>query len=528
MRLSSSWTLSSRVVALGVLLAGCLVGGGGGCSATDLAVPQGDQGVPGVDASIYFEHDGTLTLAPAQTTQVTIVGKPARRYAIALLLVGDALDASLDLTQVVADEQGRATVTLRAPSTATYFAMRATIKDGPSAQLNVAVSDAGFGDLLIEPDYTGPRDTREWVASVVAGTTCEALAPTLPNDPEGPEPVSEPPGTPILIEDVPVGPTLAVFVRGGHYMWGCADVANLRAGETNDVSVKVVDKPLDLSQSVLDVALGFEPDPKEWQELVSAEKAAFAGAFTGNAPEPEMLLEAMKAAYAGDAGEFALVSESNAWLLGIESHFVTYEVDLAAAIGALVDAGLAAEPPEVRAHLEAVDKAEEHALVDLLAIGTATPEIMQVPSQYVMSFSADAHDAVHVSGTFFWIPSRYLGHVSKVAGLSEHAGAVDMGDVLSELALCDGLYLDGLSTCDATCIAALCRDALAARWETALTSSSEALSWGELRVESAGAARFDDDARAVGFEGSWIGKLEVADLSAKVTGTATAETPTTP
>jgi hypothetical protein len=515
-------------LSVGALSVGALSVGVWGCAANELAPMAEDVGVPGDGASIYFEHEGTLTLAPAEAAQVTVIGKPARRYAIAFLLVGDAGDASLDLTQVVADDNGRATVTLRAPTSATYFAVRATIKDGASAQLNVAVSDQGFGDLLIEPDYSGKRDTREWVASVSAGTTCAALVPTFPQDPEGPAPVSAPPGEPLLIEDVPVGPTLAVFVRGGHYMWGCTDVTDLLPGAASDVSVKVVDKPLDLSQAELDVLLGVEPDPNEWPALVSSEQQALLAAFTGGLPEAEMLLAAMQQTYAGDPQEFDSASAGNGWLVALQAHLSAGSVDLSGTIGALMGDGLAAEPPEIRAHLTSVEGDDDHALLELLSIGSATPEVMHVPAEYVMSFTADTQDIVRVSGTLFWMPSRYFGHVATEAALAAHPGAVEMADALAAVAQCSTLALEGLAACDATCIAALCRDALGARWQLALASSAERLAWGELPMESGGEALFDDEARAVGFNGSWIGRLQVADKSAKVTGAATAETPTTP
>lgn len=514
-----SWNLGWAALALSTSL-GVF---GAGCSDAEDAAESPRIGVPGVDATVAFEHDGTLTMAPGETVSISVVGKPAKPYAIKLLLVGDSLDASLDRTDVVADEDGRATVTLRAPNTATYFAVRATIKDGPSANLSVAVSDQGFGTLTVLPDYAGKRNTVEWVASVVTGSSCDALKPTFPNDPEGPEPVTADEDEPIVIEDVPVGPNLAVFVRGGHYMWGCADKSDLVANETVKVIVKIRDKPLDLGGANLEVSLGMAPNDQEWGALVATQRSALIDAFLGRVTESAMLLSAMEASYAGDPQAFAAASTDNDWLTQIDAHWLSNDVDLAAALATFVDDGLLDEPSEIQATLTGVDDAPAHAVLTLLSIGSASPAVMNVPEEYVMSFTADPDDTVRLGGTLFWMPSRYFGYVAEQAALAQYANNADLSGVLAELAACETLALPGLDGCDDVCVADLCAAALSQRWEHALASSAESLSWGELPFESSGASRFDDAAVVTGFSGSWLGQFVAGNQTAKVVGDAEAE-----
>ena len=155
-----------------------------GCGSSDRGQPDENIGLPGVDASLSFAHEGTLTMAPGEVAEVVVKGTPPAPYAMTFFLSGEALDASLDKHKTVADGNGVATVRLRAPNSATSFAFRATIKDGPSADLTVAVSDQGFGDLSITPVYHGTRPIDSWEAYVLTGT-CEALAEELPAVPAG-------------------------------------------------------------------------------------------------------------------------------------------------------------------------------------------------------------------------------------------------------------------------------------------------------------------------------------------------------
>jgi len=285
-------SLSLRYLGVGVLFAASLVAG---CSSTSDGLLEGPvYAGTAVDASISFTHSGTLKLAPGETIDVTVSTTPPERYEISFYLVGDALDASFERATVVAGANGKASARLRAPNASTNFGLRAVIKDGPSAELSVAVSDQGFGALEIQPDYNGDRNVREWLARVVSGTTCEALAESFPADPEGALSAVAPPNADLVVQDAPVGPNLVVFVRAGHYMWGCADEPNLVANETTEISVKIINKPIDTSETKLDVQLSFEPAVDDWQAILDDQAALLQSAFFGQSQSTaELLLGAM-------------------------------------------------------------------------------------------------------------------------------------------------------------------------------------------------------------------------------------------
>ena len=73
----------------------------------------------------------------------------------------------------------------------------------------------------------------EWTASVVVIASCADLAATLPEEPAGALTATAPAsGMPVIPENAPVGPNLAVVVRAGHFAWGCADTAAPTPGGT--------------------------------------------------------------------------------------------------------------------------------------------------------------------------------------------------------------------------------------------------------------------------------------------------------
>src|SRR5262245_1957342 len=174
---------------------------------------------------------------------------------------------------VTADENGEASVLVRAPHQATTFQLRATIQSaqgklGSFAEIGVAVSDQGFGTLRVLPVYSGARPIKGWTASVIARTTCQDIASTLPAVPDGALVATGPNDQPLLVKGAPVGPNLAVAVRSSKYMWGCADAADLKPDATLDVPVTIVDKPIDLAATNLILNLEYNPDPVNYDALL--------------------------------------------------------------------------------------------------------------------------------------------------------------------------------------------------------------------------------------------------------------------
>jgi hypothetical protein len=495
----------------------------------DVVLPPDDPPDAGVDGSISFENEETLLLAPGETVDIGVVTTPAAAYSVSFYLAGDGLDASLDQSQVVTDpSSGKAKVKLRAPNSATNFVVRATIKDGPAADLAVSVSDQGFGTLQITPVYGGKRALDQWLGRVVSGTTCEALAETFPDDPEGALIGSADPEEPLVITGAPVGPNLTVFVRAGHYMWGCRDEADLVAGETTPLEVNIVNKPIVLDEAHLDIELDFAPDPVPWQTIVDDGKALLMSDFFGGYQSTaELLLDTMSS-LAGDQNAFDLAATNGSWLTTIEAHLATYSVDIQQSLSDLMDSGLAKQPELIVGNVDAFEQAPGHALFTLKRIGTVDAAQAGVPAEYVTTLTVDPDDTVRLGGSLFWLPSRYLGVVTSQEGLAQNPQATDFEQALAEIVQCDDLVLAGYTGCDATCMAQLCHSALAARWAEAVDASATSYLWGDVPFEASGKAQFDDLAALTGFEGTWLGQISSGQLNASVAGAVVAETPDNP
>jgi len=507
---------------LGMALAWMAFGCAPDGSIADQAPPT--EGVSGVDASIAFAHDGTLALTPGDIADIAVVGKPAAPYAISFLLAGESYDASLDQPNVVASDAGLGETRLRAPNRSASFVVRAKIKDGPSADLAVAVSDQGFGALDIKPIYTGNRDPREWVASVVAGTTCAQFESGLPADPPGALKAAAEPDDPLVVPVAPVGINLAILVRGGHYTWGCVNEADLVANSTTTVEVPITNVPIDFSDTALDVDMSFAPDPTEWDTLLESQHALLLNAFFNANPmaPADALLTAM-APLSCDSTAFNEAQSNNSWVSEIENHLSTYSVDIEQALADFAQAGLGSQPPQIRGTVETLADELGFATFTLTSIGSATPEVLGVPSDYQVSIEVDSDDTARVGGTLFWLPSRYIANAIGEAALAQNSQHTEMSVALADIVMCQQLALTNAPSCDV--IADLCKSALAAMWQDARDASAPASQFGEIPFVASGASTFDDYAKLTGFEGNWIGYAIIGTEQVTVEGSVTAVEP---
>jgi hypothetical protein len=134
---------------------------------------------------------------------------------------------------------------------------------------------------------------------------------------------------------------------------------------------------------------------------------------------------------------------------------------------------------------------------------------------------------VRFGGTFFWQPSLHLGTTIENQALVETL-LPDFESALADVVACDELALSGYSGCSNACMQQLCADALATRWQHALDVSATQQLPADLPFEASGPARIDDDARLIGFDGSWLGNIVVGTETAKVAGAIGAVPAATP
>lgn len=495
-----------------------------GCSSASEALDSttGDTpGLPGPSASIAFTQQGTLTLHPGELATLRVTTSPPGPYEVSFYLVGNALDATLDRTTVVAASDGSAEVTLRAPNHGTTFSVRAVLKDGPSVEAVVAVSDEGFGTLRVRASYAGKRPVESWIASAVAGVTCADLAPTLPADPEGGIVASAAPDEVLLVPAVPVGPKVAVAVRAGHAMWGCSDAAGLVAGSETEVTVKIFDKPIELDAASLAFSLGWEPAPEPMAELLGSSTAQLLDAmWPEGESESARALDALVASLPADAvadGTAAVVSGT--WTDVAAVHWAAASLALRDTTGAWAESGLGASSPEITGRLQGLPAAPGKAAVTIESFLGVSPADAGIPAEHLLAWSADAEDKVLLTGALFWLPSRYVGAAVAVAAKAE-TGAPSVPQALAQVVDCDALAtsLGALPTCDVACVASACESGLASLWAAGRSASAEALSVGTLNLAAGGAATVGDAAEPLGWSGPWVGTLSDGLASAPVGG----------
>lgn len=489
-----------------------------GCSSDDEIIIVGPP-APGDNASVAFEHDGTLKLAPREIAEIAVVTYPPDNYALSFVLVGDAFESSLEQSQVIADESGRATVRLHAPNLATSFAVRATVDGGDaSAELSVAVSALGFGSLDVEPVYMGSRSTNTWEARVVSGRTCEALADSFPTDPPGALKGTAARIAHVVIPVAPVGPNLAVFVRGGHFMWGCSDVADLVANESHHVQVHIADKPVDTSNVLLDLNMAFSPEQAPYNAIVQNQLALLLGTFMGNYATVGAMLDDTMMQLSSNPGEYQAANQN--WAAQIQTNLDANNVDLAATLTSMSAIGMASQQPELVGNVESIGEAPGQVLYTLVRLGSIDVARLGVPAEYLTTLTVDTLDQARLGGTLFWLPTRYFGAVIEDEALAQTSQA-NMTAALGELAHCNGLQLS-YGSCGVACMQQLCALALGARWGLALDASAQTLQVGELPFQASGQSQIDDDANLQGFEGTWLGEMIIGSLTAKVQGAVSA------
>lgn len=513
----------------GILIAGSALAGCASDRNIELADPSG---TTESGDSVRFENDGTITLAPGEAREIAVTTSPPARVDVRFALLGDALDASLERSVVRASDEGRAEVLLHAPNQSTTFRIRATALDPhgqpvQSAETGVAVSDQGFGTLRVLPSYSGKRPIKGWTASVIARASCQDIASTLPAVPDGALTANGPSDQPLFVKGAPVGPSLAVAVRSSKYMWGCTDIANLKPDTTLDVKIMVVDKPIDLAATNLDLALEYAPDPAGYGAILDAGRGLLHDAFIpSGTKEAELVLDAMAAA-SSDAAAFQAERAASGWDAIATAHWSMLSAPLSDRLETWTTSGLGLGTHTVTANIKATAGQAGTATFSALRLDGIDAAAAGIPKQTLFAWTADPNDSLSLNGTLSWQPSRFLGAVAYAGAKQDYPAAATMSDALAGAADCAGLgnELGGYGMCNDACMAALCKDALDARWTAALTASMASGKLGEIAITAAGPADITDTAEPLGFYGNWVGSVSVGALTVGVKGKISGETP---
>jgi hypothetical protein len=535
----------------------CFVLLGAGCSSANspsLLLPGGgSSGVAGsagqgsVDqepSSLEFEMVEELP-ARAQVL-LKVRARPARVYHVRFALPasgGDPLDAVLDRAMTDTDANGIASVTLTAPSAPATFVVRASV-GSVSQPLTITVKDKGVATVQVQPLYAGFRVITTWVASAYPGVTCAEL-PDIPDE-DGPlhSLPAAADAAPQLTE-VPAGTRLAITLRSGHFVGGCASVEQVPPGPIDEpqiVRVTVLDRPIDLSASPLAVTFDLAGSATSWNDLLETTHQAVLLAFRGTSVDDvDAVLDAMREASGPSLQQFETARSAENWDAALRSYWG------ANAASKLRDASAAWFAAGRQSFSDA----------DHLFTGTFTPIVQ--PTSPLDQRSADftllsvagldgskvgfvdraqvswsAPDDTLVLGTdLYFVASELLQALAEASALEGPTDAENAATLLATRLNCTGVGATlaaaganaelAYGTCDGACLTALCQRGVATIWRRG--GDATGLSPAHLSITATGAIRVGDTAQVVGVSGSWLGALTANDVASSTGGVLTAVAP---
>lgn len=229
----------------------------GGCDADSDAVANPRQMGPTMDASDEPPTEAELELlgdtqhrlrfgeeAAVDVRYTMPDGTPIEGGVVSFALVGTASGSSLQALDVVTDDSGMARNVLLAGDQAGSFQVRVAADGADPLFVDVAVSDQGFGALMVMANYVGSRFVERRTVVAQAEISC-AEAARRPGDPM--QTLTE--LGPARFVALPAGRTYAisVFAEGPDALpmaSGCTDGVLVSADREQSVTVTFTDEPL--------------------------------------------------------------------------------------------------------------------------------------------------------------------------------------------------------------------------------------------------------------------------------------------
>jgi hypothetical protein len=508
------------------------IGGGGfGSSIPDAGADAAD--AEPTPQSLAFEPTDTLTLEPKAMQTLKVASTPAGNFRVHFALLGSGSDgdAALDANEVATDDSGIALVTLTAPSTPTTFSVRASVAK-IQIQLGVSVSARNYTTLSVLPSYSGKRPVAEWTATVSGGVTCADLVGNPP--PDGDLSTTAAAGRSLVLEKVPVGVGLAVTLRAGHYIGGCADLNALRETDDNQVLVYASDRPLNLAATQLDLSFGATSPSSALSKLMTSAATQATSALIGSSSDDvSSLLDAMNnATPAASRGAFGTARQTYGWDAALRSAFgANASSRLRDPANRWLGAGLT-RFYATDTFVGQLGPIKGGARLGLNAVAQVSAADAGFPSRFPVSWSADSSDTLLLGTELSFVPSQLVTALAILPATTEIPQALSVETALAESVDCSlvgaTLLAHGTAVgsaayqgCDETCAANACISAIAALWLQAIDASGSSIA--SLTVTGTGTTLVGDDASITSLTGSWVGQLQIGTDSAAAAGALSAK-----
>jgi hypothetical protein len=452
------------------------------------------------------------------------------RFSIVPLDSAPPHDGSLDRTDAMTDpETGTAHVQLHAPSIVTQFKLQASIGMLTTAELQINIQSQGWAELQVLPEYTGHREVTEWVASAYLKVRCDELAQVtelehgLPADAQ--YTTKSVFGIPPRF-DVPVQPYMAITMRAGHYLFGCSNIDQPPINELKNVTVSLANIPIQLDDVSLDLDLGVQETTDEWLDHLQTAADDVLSAFVADSENDLGLVLATMASLLeseADRAAFEAAWANENWEMRALSSLASMDgLLLRNELASWLGAGSTALSTQATfvGRMRSPSVADGTAVLTLTSVAGVDAERAGFETRVPTSWSADPDDTIALGATLHWSPSALVSALAERAATSEYSEAQNLSDAFAALIDCEALaeaLTDDtrapsvVGDCDVACAQDLCSEALVELEKRAWDASDEEQ---ELQLSATGAARVDDEARAVSFSGSWRGTFPMGESSA--------------
>lgn len=533
---SLEWSAAVGRVAIGRVSPGCVAFGalalGGlacGCGEAasdpddDLPVTDGarEEVFPDTGAQrLSFEGGSELRLLSGSSQTLRVRITPPGDHLVRFALLGRSYDAFLDRSLVRASEEGVWETTLTVIDG--DFNVRAA--SGPvDALLQVQTLPASVGNLRVVARYEGDRPVQRWTASARVDASC-AEVPGPPFE-DGPFlGTAAPDEGPVAVDRVPAGRALAVVVRAEQFAGGCRGLDSVRVGADTFVYIDVLDRPLQINDLNLRLALGVDGSPElseAMSELIFRAVTPLAG---GANTDLAALLDAMaeRAAQASpEQGEaFATARNERDWqgvLVGALGDQLL-GTGLRTQVRDWMLEGLAGlnEPDAFEGVL--LSEGTGGARLTLSTVIGLSPADAGFEADNVATITAETDDFLRAGATLTWLPSVFLSAAAGRVALARDPGATSPADALSRAFGCEdvasllvdaGQDNEAYLGCDQACMLALCRGGMDDAWARVQGSALAPVPW---EISGAGQAVVDAEARPARVSGTWVGSLVIEDF----------------
>jgi hypothetical protein len=349
--------------------------------------------------------------------------------------------------------------------------------------------------------------------------------------------VQAPLGALIPIASIPAGTHVAIAARIAHYARGCFDVDALSPTVTREIPLAIYDVPIALGQADLESTYTFDvptaSDLSAWNSVLDEAIARAATAFVPtSSTDAQALLGAMRVAVPMlSQGEFDASWTSLSWTASATTWLSSHlgSTSLRDRATAYMNQAKAGTRGPLVAHITGVEAG--HATIALETFGDLSAQAAGLSIGQTFDWTADADDTVHLSGSMSLLPTALIASEANSVAAKNAPPAAGVASALEAVIDCAGfanaLVGSGNSygTCNASCTATLCRNALAAMWDAAIGASGAANGADSVLISlnASAQAEVGENAEPVHFAGTWVGKVTATSGASAVSGTALAQ-----